>query len=445
MTPEARWERIYQSFDPDRPAVDPAERADRPYSPAERVAAKVRRRDGPFHLFFTGTVGSGKTTELHEICRRVANRRRYIFIDLESHLRESVGDPAAVDRLQPWEVVFLVGVAVYRDGLSLGIEWTAAEKAAVEAAWTALARPDTEGGKVNLADLGAGLAILVGGGAALASDLPAPGVGTALALVTTAATRLAASVRWELPFGRRNALARDDQELPVRAMLAATNRLIHRFQAERGPLLLVVDGLDRVTDPAQNVALFERSRLLTELDCGLVLTASLAVVRQRAQGFEPEELANVPVVDRALAPKPSPWCAFFVEMWKNRVPEADRALLSEAQLLRLGWASGGLARHFCRLVRELADACIDARLEGATDPVVEAAIDRVRRTLQWGVTREEIVLLESVAADVPAHRLPGGELAAALLHRHQLLPYPNDDLWYYPHPLMTLSLVRTPS
>jgi tetratricopeptide (TPR) repeat protein len=90
----ARWASVYQQFDPDRPAESPAERAERPYSPAERVARSVSRRDGPFHLFFTGTIGNGKTTELYEICRRVSGRLYEQALDIRSRLARAEPDRA---------------------------------------------------------------------------------------------------------------------------------------------------------------------------------------------------------------------------------------------------------------------------------------------------------------------------------------------------------------
>lgn len=55
--------------------------------------------------------------------------------------------------------------------------------------------------------------------------------------------------------------------------------------------------------------------------------------------------------------------------------------------------------------------------------------------------RGDIDQLLEIAKD-PDHRLPDGDIARELLTYGRLLPYPNESEWFYPHPLLTLSLVR---
>jgi len=44
--------------------------------------------------------------------------------------------------------------------------------------------------------------------------------------------------------------------------------------------------------------------------------------------------------------------------------------------------------------------------------------------------------------DDPTHGLPSDTMAFELLRQQRLLPYPNENPWYYPHPLLTLSLLK---
>jgi hypothetical protein len=44
----------------------------------------------------------------------------------------------------------------------------------------------------------------------------------------------------------------------------------------------------------------------------------------------------------------------------------------------------------------------------------------------------------------PAHLLPDEESVEDLLDSFYLLPYPNESEWYYPHPLLTMHLVKRP-
>lgn len=51
-----------------------------------------------------------------------------------------------------------------------------------------------------------------------------------------------------------------------------------------------------------------------------------------------------------------------------------------------------------------------------------------------------IEVLESIAAD-PQHRLQNNPLVWELLSLERLLPYPDESVWYFPHPLLTIRMV----
>jgi hypothetical protein len=83
------WEEVYARFDPERPAEQREDRVDRPGSPTAKIIEALDRPFGQPRVLFTGTVGTGKTTEL---------------------LR--VKDSAALQRISPWEVCFLAGLGL---------------------------------------------------------------------------------------------------------------------------------------------------------------------------------------------------------------------------------------------------------------------------------------------------------------------------------------------
>jgi hypothetical protein len=103
--------------------------------------------------------------------------------------------------------------------------------------------------------------------------------------------------------------------------------------------------------------------------------------------------------------------------------------------------SGGRAREFVVFLRRLAELAWDADASTATREMVDRVLDERRRRRETGLHRGHIRLLEAVAAD-PDHRLPEDELAYKLLTYGALLPYPDGSEWYYPHPLLTMNLVR---
>jgi hypothetical protein len=80
-------------------------------------------------------------------------------------------------------------------------------------------------------------------------------------------------------------------------------------------------------------------------------------------------------------------------------------------------------------------------LHGATDAVVHKVLDKMRRLLETGLDLGHIRVLERIMTD-PQHRIPDDGKARELLAYGQLLPYPNESEWYYPHPLLTVHLLK---
>lgn len=90
-------------------------------------------------------------------------------------------------------------------------------------------------------------------------------VGAGLAMLASAT-----NARWSLPLGVTKG-ALPDQDPAMQGLLEAANEIIRAVQREYRPLLLVLDGLDRITDPGRIKALFVESALFSRLDCTLVI------------------------------------------------------------------------------------------------------------------------------------------------------------------------------
>ncbi len=98
----ADWERIYRDFDPEQPVTEHSEwRVRRPRSPADRVIRLLDLPTGPTRILLTGTVGSGKSTELFRIAEARAGKEFVLFLDLDRHFTRVVGDPAALRKVAP--------------------------------------------------------------------------------------------------------------------------------------------------------------------------------------------------------------------------------------------------------------------------------------------------------------------------------------------------------
>jgi hypothetical protein len=99
--------------------------------------------------------------------------------------------------------------------------------------------------------------------------------------------------------------------------------------------------------------------------------------------------------------------------------------------------SGGVLRDLMRLGRYVSRVARRSNARIATAEVVDQAIDELRRTVEEGWDAGVRKDLESVVAD-PRHELPDipNDRLDRLLLSQWLLPYPNESVWWYPHPLL---------
>jgi len=441
------WESIYERFDPEEPVPieHPEWRAPRPYSPADQLKPELNRPFGGKRFLIIGTVGAGKSTELHQLAEARTERDFVVVVDLWHHFAERVGDPAALNSLQPWEVVFLVGLHIMRAAAERGHAWPAIRSNALAEARDSFSNSPDEP-KVDVAKLAAAVSVMIGGTLSGAGGAIAAGI-----------ARIAGTARWMLPIGRRPPAL--DQEPRVQDMLAAVNALIGDLQATYNKrVALCVDGLDRVRDLDTVHQLFVESSLLGKLDCATILTGPIAVRRAGLGGalrnFDARILANVPVMTPGAEAPELPRIgdvltdrgrAFFSTAWRVRVeglePDATRAIPS-AELDRIAWASGGRAREFVRMVRMVAERSYDASVDATTPAIVDDVIDARRRTYELGINQRHLSLLRDVHGD-PSGDLPDdSDEVTQMLDRYWLLPYPNESAWYAPNPLLMLRKLR---
>ncbi len=441
------WEALFQRFDPEQPAQQPGWRADRPLSPADAIGKALDRPFGIPHVLLTGTVGTGKTTELLRIAQARANKEFVVFLDLDRHFQEVVGDPAALQQVSPWEVCFLAGLALLRSAEeNLGFSFPKDHLRDLEQAWSALAKASGEVEKaleVDAAKLAKSMVLLA------SSATVGAALGPAGAVATTGLSTLAAVAdagKWSLPLGLQKR-ALPDQDAQMQTLLRCVNVLIGLVQQRASKVLLIIDGLDRIEAFDRAKALLLDSRMIGQLNCRMVVCGPFALRRDGAianvLGFsDVPPVVNIQVLSKPNPMEPGEGISFFCDLYARRVPEKHAANLVPQRLLeRLAYYSGGRAREFVVFIRRLAEFAWDADVESATDELIDRVLDERRRRRETGLHKGHIRLLEAVAND-PDHRLPEDELAYKLLTYGALLPYPDGSEWYYPHPLLTMNLVR---
>jgi hypothetical protein len=438
------WQELYQRFDPERPA-ESRWRADRPHSPAGRIIQYLDMPFGDPRILLTGTVGTGKTTELLRMAEARKDRELVVFLDLARQFSEAVRDPAALDRISSWEVCFLAGVALIATAQQrLGYTFPEEDIEALKTAWNALAK-ETGTPQAQL-DIGALAKATLG---VMATTVPAlvegaTGTGLATGFAITGAMTSAVT-KWMAPLGLSKQTL-PDQDSHVQTLLARVNVLVAQIQGEFRRVLFVIDGLDRIRDIQRAKELFVDSQLIAQLACPVVVCAPFALRHHPStaavRGFDPLALVNEPVLRHEDPSRHGDGVQFFCDLFERRTRDVDGASLITRPLLeQLAYRSGGRARDFVRFIRELAKEAWLLDTPAATEELIRKILDHQRRLRETGLNKGHIELLEEIASD-PAHQLPANPLAQDLLSYQALLPYPNESEWFYPHPLLMMHLVR---
>lgn len=433
------WQKIYQRFDVYEYVTSPAWRADRVLSPARKI---VEILSTPFasdaRILVTGTIGTGKTTELLRVAEARANHEFVVFLDLARHF-DRLGRIEGLQHVNQWEVCFLVGLALYRTAEDqLGFPFPKGLLKDLESAWTELARASETPQPAQLDLVKLGKAIVTAGAAIVGGPAGAAlGVG-----LGTAADGLRAA--WNLPMGASTRPLPDDAE-QVKTMLHTVNRVIGEVQTRHRPVLLVIDGLDRIRDIERARELFVESDVLARLACRIVICGPFALRHHPTASaiprFQFQPLVNEPVLDQHDPERPGPGLPFFTDLFLRRTLDLGGAeLVAQPLLDHLAFYSGGRARDFVKMVRLIAQEAWQADVEAATQAIADSVVDQERRLLETGLHRGHIDVLEAVIRD-PDHRLPKDDLVWELLTLSRLLPYPDHSEWFYPHPLLTRHLL----
>lgn len=441
------WVEIYQRFDPERPPPVPTWRAPRKHG-LDRAVRVLDVPVGAPRFLLTGTTGTGKSTELLRIASERAGRELVVLVDLHQHFTDALHDVSALKQVEPWEVAFLAGISIARAAKELlpypeDLDPLLArlEQAWGDAASKAGSPPDHA---IDIAKVVSNVAIT----ASAVVSTAAGDVATAAAGGLKTFGSIVEGIRnWTVPLGKVTRRLRD-QDREAQSVLASVNAIVGHVQAKARRVLLIIDGLDRIDDVECASRLFVESTMIARIDCPLIVVGPLAfrsnATFSSVRGFDKRlVLANEPVLDKGNPTAYGPGIEFFCDLFRRRTQGLDGEKIVPIQCLKkLAYYSGGRARDFVWLMRQLAVAALVADVREVDERIVDEVIDEARRDREHGLDKGDIAVLEEVARD-PERRLPPGDVARKLLELARLLPYPNESEWYYPHPLLTMHLVRT--
>jgi hypothetical protein len=448
MSRRPDWEKLLERFDVAVTSADPTWWADRPSSPAGAIIEDLGVPRGTPRVLLTGAVGIGKTTELLRVAQQRTRDDFVVYLDLDRHFSEVVGDSAALQKVQSWEVCLLAGLALLRAAEErLGRTFPPQHVADLAHAWSRLSHasdPEAVPPQLDLAKLGKAMILVASAAAPLVLG---PG-GAAVVGGLTVLDKAVDGAKWVASLGRASKKL-PDQDADIQSLVGAVNVLIGLVQQRATRVLLVLDGLDRIRDPERARDLFVDSNLIAHLDAKLVVCGPIALrhstMGASIRGFTDQPvLQNEPVLDHVDPRQHGPGIEFFRDLYGKRVAGIHGPpLLATEHIECLAYCSGGRARDFVEFVWQVARSAYGRDVDAADAPIIDKIVRQNRLEREEGMTTDHIELLERIAAD-PRQRPPRSPLVDELLATGSLLPFPNKSEWFYPHPLLMMNLVKTP-
>jgi hypothetical protein len=430
------WRRLYEICDPTHrlQTGDLDLFVERPDSVARRIADTLRAGyDTKGKWIVSGSVGAGKSTELTALAQLLRDDFAVVGVDLW----QSAG---RIDQVTPAEILFCVGAAAVR---SVKAQFGhAVDPGAVQSLGAAFEGLLDERRAVDVNEFIEGVALF-------GVDLFAPGAGAATSAALRAVKAATGPQKLRIGHAKVGGFTRPVKEgdPALEQLVWAVDEVLADIRQIREPLILV-DGLDKLTEIMAIRDLFATSRVLASPQAPLVYTGPVTLMvnaEWSAAGnyFMRERLPNL-----AVAPPTSPLRtvspqtiaagrAGVRDVVLRRARQADldpdQAFSPEALELLIS-KSGGLLRQLLALLRH---AIKQAGLEGRPRVEIDlatAACDVARKEFEITMTDERRRALEFIAD----HGEPEGGAHELLLWNYAI-PYANGELWFAPNPLINLA------
>ncbi len=383
------WTKVFNTFDPWKPLSGKKLETwfvTREDSPLRRLESSLQPDKVEQKVLLVGQRGCGKTSELLKLVSLMQDEYFTVYVDLFASL-----DLNASSLL---ELLFCIGGAVYK---------VAREDDKVhppERLWkelvssqSTLIREQTRRSEFELNPT-AILSTLVCAAGAVYPPLAAAG-------------KAVEGVRFGFGIGRKEI---ERLEVPpiLREVIARVNAIIGEVEERAGqPVLLVADGLDKITDFKQAALLFARSWALTAIGCRALYTVPVALYYSTQfhgevqNFFASEELPNVRLYPRGEREKRhEPGFETMRSLVEKRLTSAGLTLeqtFDPQALDELVRMSGGVMRDMVSLVRY---AALKAEEDGAdriSPAIAQWAIAKLRREMQAALFEDHYRALSEIA------------------------------------------------
>lgn len=425
MEQATMWTTVFNQFDPWRPlSGDKLETwfVEREYSPLPRLELSLRPDRIEHKILLVGQRGCGKTSELLKLISKMQNDYLTVYVDLFGSL-----DLATASRL---ELLFCIGAAAYQSAKDAGLKLPKKLWEDLVSSLSTLVREQTNQSDFRLDP------------AAILSTVICT-AGTTYPVLATVGRAVGEGVRFGFGVGRKD-VERLELDPILREVIARVNAIIREVgRRATKPMLLVADGLDKITDCEQAARIFGRSWALTAIGCRALYTVPTVLYystlfREVQNYFDSEELSNVRLYSKGQREKRDiAGFATMRDLVKKRLRSAslssDQVFAPQAldMLIRM---SGGVMRDVVTLVRQ---AALEAEMGGKEHVdalAAQRAINRLQREMQAGLFEDHYRALAEIERSGGLIDR-GDEAQMELLRDGYVLSYQN-GFWRDIHPII---------
>ena len=428
--PEAFWINLHNQFDPEEVLVGERARefyCEREHSPYDHMRLDFRKAINPGRrpiAFFTGHRGSGKSSMLLRLLERFAAEYFIVYFDVEHNL-----DSQKANQI---DLLYLLGATIYKvakdEGASPDAQLVQALGEAIFSI-TQTAKRTKKEEKANYADLAKGV---LGFGASML------GIGFAEKLAD------AALKPFSLSSGVSEEEARKREIEPqVQEIINQINLIIGDVETKVGkPILVIVDGLDKLQRLEQAKLIFIDSRALRTPLCRIVYTVPMLVYTSLPFGQAEEEcktylLLNIKLYEEHnRAEKYTPGYEKMREVVSKRLAPLELKLedVFEPHVLdRLILKSGGILRWLISLVN---DSLTEAELNEADKVNLDAAQAAIANRAVQLESRLNSATKQELQKVYESKMTSGDPISSELLHGLLIVAYRNGSAWFDVHPLL---------
>ncbi|MCP4350838.1 MAG: hypothetical protein GY795_35680 [Desulfobacterales bacterium] len=427
--PQDFWSQIQRVFNPNE--ILTGERikqlyCEREYSPFDRMLDKFTgavQQQEPVISFFSGHRGSGKSSMLFHLLENLAHDFFVVYFDIDHNLDSNKANQI--------DLLYLLGATVYKTALNEGLNPDEKNlRHLVDSVYTVThTKTEKEQKDVNIADLLKNI-FCVGAGM-LGSKL-----GEELSKALLKPFNLSSGISEETARKR-------ETEPRVQDIVTNVNLIVGDVETKTDkPLLVIVDGLDKLPRIEQAKLIFLESSALREPLCNIIYTVPMFIFTHPLftrikNEFSSYFLPNIKVYDKETGIR-----------YQRGYEELEQIVVRRLNLLNLKiddvfergaldlliGKSGGLIRWFISMVYEAVTDAKIKELDIVNQKSCQEAVDIFSRDLTASLTRESIAELEQVRKD---KRSSDSDIGRELLNAHFIVAYySNHQTWFDAHPLI---------